>query len=71
MEVIVSPKRRFLQESHGVPSQKTVVFIVIAMKTSTLTKKKMLLVLEPPVYEQNYGKYVASKRHVQRALAEK
>jgi hypothetical protein len=33
----VPPKRRFLQESHGVTSQKTPFFIVTAMKTSNLT----------------------------------
>jgi hypothetical protein len=31
------PKRLFLQEPHGVTSQKTTFFIVIAMKTSNLT----------------------------------
>jgi hypothetical protein len=34
----VSPKRRFLQEPHGVTSQKTIFFIVTAKKTWTLTK---------------------------------
>jgi hypothetical protein len=33
----VPPKRRFLQEPHGVTSQKTALFIVTAMKTATLT----------------------------------
>jgi hypothetical protein len=31
-------KRRFLQEAHGVTSQKTPFFIVTAMKTSNLTE---------------------------------
>jgi hypothetical protein len=30
-------KRRFLQEAHGVTSQKTAFFIVTAVKTSNLT----------------------------------
>jgi hypothetical protein len=34
----VPPKRRLLQESHGVTSQKTPFFIVTAVKTSNLTK---------------------------------
>jgi hypothetical protein len=33
----VPPKRRFLQEPHGVTSQKTSFFIVTAVKTSNLT----------------------------------
>jgi hypothetical protein len=33
----VPPKRRFLQESHGVTSQKTPFFIVTAVKTSNST----------------------------------
>jgi hypothetical protein len=33
----VSPKRRFLQEPHGVTSQKTPFSIVTAVKTSNLT----------------------------------
>jgi hypothetical protein len=33
----VPPKRRFLQEPHGVTSQKTTFFIVTAVKTSNLT----------------------------------
>jgi hypothetical protein len=37
MEGYVPPKRRLLQEPHGVTSQKTVFFIVAAMKTSNLT----------------------------------
>jgi hypothetical protein len=35
----VPPKRRFLQEPHGVTSQKTPFFIVTAVKTSDLTKR--------------------------------
>jgi hypothetical protein len=34
----VPPKRRFLQEPHGVTSQKTPFFIVTAVKTSNLTR---------------------------------
>jgi hypothetical protein len=34
----VPPKRRFLQEPHGVTAQKTPFFIVIAVKTSNLTQ---------------------------------
>jgi hypothetical protein len=34
----VPPKRRFLQEPHGVTSQKTQFFIVTAVKTSNLTQ---------------------------------
>jgi hypothetical protein len=33
----VHPKRRFLQEPHGLTSQKTTFFIVTALKTSNLT----------------------------------
>jgi hypothetical protein len=33
----VSEELRFLQEPHGVTSQRTPFFIVIAVKTSTLT----------------------------------
>jgi hypothetical protein len=36
----VPPKRQFLQEPHGVTSQKTPFFIVTAMKTSILTRLK-------------------------------
>jgi hypothetical protein len=34
----VPPKRRFLQEPHGVTTQKTPFFIVTAVKTSNLPK---------------------------------
>jgi hypothetical protein len=37
MEVIIPPKHRFLQEPHGITSQKTKFFIVTAMETSSLT----------------------------------
>jgi hypothetical protein len=37
MKVISSSEHRFLQEPHGVKSQKTPFFIVTAMKTSNLT----------------------------------
>jgi hypothetical protein len=37
MERYVPPKRNFLQEAHGVASQKTAFFIVTAVKTSNLT----------------------------------
>jgi hypothetical protein len=36
-EAWVPPKRRFLQEPHGVTSQKTPLFIVTTVKTSNLT----------------------------------
>jgi hypothetical protein len=36
-EALSSPKRRFLQEPHGVTSQKTPFFIVTTVKTSNLT----------------------------------
>jgi hypothetical protein len=36
-EAQVPPKRRFLQEAHGVTSQKTPFFIVTAVNTSNLT----------------------------------
>jgi hypothetical protein len=38
MEAPSPPKRRLLQEPHGVTSQKTAFFIVTAAKTSNLTK---------------------------------
>jgi hypothetical protein len=36
----VPPKRRFLQEPHGVTSQKTPFFIFTAVETSNLTNKQ-------------------------------
>jgi hypothetical protein len=36
--LVFHPKRQFLQEPHGVTSQKTAFFIVTAMKTSNLTQ---------------------------------
>jgi hypothetical protein len=36
-EALRSSERRFLQEPHGVTSQKTAFFIVTAVKTSNLT----------------------------------
>jgi hypothetical protein len=36
-----SPKRRFLQEPHGVTTQKTPFFIVTAVKTSNLTAPQL------------------------------
>jgi hypothetical protein len=41
--ILVPPKRRFLQEPHGVTSQKTPFFIVTAVKTSNLTLIHLLL----------------------------
>jgi hypothetical protein len=35
--ILVPPKHRFLQEPHGVTSQKTAFFTVTAVKTSNLT----------------------------------
>jgi hypothetical protein len=35
--IIIGPKRRFLQEPHGVISQKTQFFIVTVLKTANLT----------------------------------
>jgi hypothetical protein len=40
-EEIPIPKRRFLQEPHGVTSQKTPFFIVTAVKTSNLTSGEL------------------------------
>jgi hypothetical protein len=37
----VPPKRRFLQEPHGVTTQKTPFFVVTAVKTSNLTLDKV------------------------------
>jgi hypothetical protein len=42
----VPPKRRFLQEPHGVTSQKTPFFIITAVKTSHLTKPHMFSVFD-------------------------
>jgi hypothetical protein len=39
-EVYLRSMRRLLQEPHGVTSQKTPFFIVIAVKTSNLTMKE-------------------------------
>jgi hypothetical protein len=36
-KLYIPPNRRFLQEPHGVTSQKTPFFIVTAVKTSNLT----------------------------------
>jgi hypothetical protein len=36
MEAILASKRRFLQDPHGITSQKTAFFTVIAVKTSNL-----------------------------------
>jgi uncharacterized repeat protein (TIGR01451 family) len=38
----VPPKRRFLQEPHGVTSQKTAFFIITAVNTSNLTLKNVV-----------------------------
>jgi hypothetical protein len=40
-----SEERRFLQEPHGVTSQKTAFFIVIAMKPSNLTNVQKLCIM--------------------------
>jgi hypothetical protein len=45
IEVIVPPKRRFLQEPHGIASQKIAFFIVTAVKTSSLTSFKDICIL--------------------------
>jgi hypothetical protein len=45
------PKRRFLQEPHGVTSQKTPFFIVTAVKTSNLTFR--FVVFRTPHYGQS------------------
>jgi hypothetical protein len=37
MQAIRSPKRRFLEEPHGVTIQMTALFIVSAVKTTNLT----------------------------------
>jgi hypothetical protein len=39
----IPPKRRFLQDPHGVTSQKTAFFIVTAVKTSNLPSPKPVL----------------------------
>jgi hypothetical protein len=39
----VPPKRRFLQEPHGVTTQKTPFFIVTVVKTSNLTKYNIII----------------------------
>jgi hypothetical protein len=41
----VPPKRRFLQQPHGLTSQKTPLFLVTAVKTSNLTEVMDLLYL--------------------------
>jgi hypothetical protein len=43
MEALSSPKRRFLQEPHGLIPQKTPFFIVTAVKTSNLTYDRYCL----------------------------
>jgi hypothetical protein len=60
----VPPKRRFLQESHGVTSQKTPFFIVPAVKTSNLTsfQEKFVKVLHvsPRISESFHSKWRAT-----------
>jgi hypothetical protein len=46
MKEALPPKRRFLQEPHGVTSQKTPFFIVTAVKTSNLTSAALTLQAE-------------------------
>jgi hypothetical protein len=46
-EAQVPPKRRYLQEAHGVTSQKAPFFIVTAVKTSNLTTTLFDRVLPP------------------------
>jgi hypothetical protein len=43
----VPPKRRFLQEPHGVTTQKTPFFIVTAVKTSNLTSPCIFVAQSP------------------------
>jgi hypothetical protein len=42
----VPPKRRFLQEPHGVTTRKTAFFIDTAMKTSNLTLLRDYTILD-------------------------
>jgi hypothetical protein len=46
MEALSSPKRPFLQEPHGVTSQKTPFFIVTAVNTSNLSPSILTYTLE-------------------------
>jgi hypothetical protein len=56
----VPPKRRFLQGPHSVTSQKTVFFIVTAVKASNLTLNKLL---------RSYKlRYYLSKKRISRVL---
>jgi hypothetical protein len=45
---VVPPKRRFLQEPHGVTIQKTPFLIVTAVKTSNLTRASLNHTQRPP-----------------------
>jgi hypothetical protein len=45
------PKRQFLQEPHGVTSQKTPFFIVTAVKTSNLLSFSLLFHSIPTAYQ--------------------
>jgi hypothetical protein len=47
-EAPVPPKRRFLQEPHGITTQKTPFFIVTAVKTSNLTTKTPIRIVGSP-----------------------
>jgi hypothetical protein len=49
----VLPKRWFLQEPNGVPSQKMEFFIVTAVKTSNLTSNIYLRFVNTAVYNIN------------------
>jgi hypothetical protein len=55
LETAVPPKHRFLQEPHGITSQKTPFFIVTAVKTSNLTSKGLLHILTKPVKRLLYA----------------
>jgi hypothetical protein len=52
----VSPKRRFLQEPHGVTSQRTAFLIATAVKTSNLTEY-ITLISSSPSLRHSYYKY--------------
>jgi hypothetical protein len=53
----VSEEPRFLQEPHGVTTQKTPFFIVTAVKTSNLTKENKIMHAECKILVFHSGAY--------------
>jgi hypothetical protein len=50
MEALSPPKRRFLQEPHGVMSKMMALFVVTAVKTSNLAFPKVIYYADMPLF---------------------